>query len=42
MQSIPLFLDILKTADFPLKDADVGSSQGVWHVIYVFFWIVFR
>ena len=42
MQSIPLFLDILKIADFPLKDGDASRSQGVCHVIYVVFWIVFR
>ena len=35
MQSKPVFLDILKIADFRWKNADV--SQGVCRVIYVFF-----
>ena len=36
MQSIPVFSDILKLADFRWKNADVSRAQGVCHVIYVF------
>ena len=36
-QSIPVFPDKLKIADFRLKKADVSRAQGVCHVIYVFF-----
>ena len=34
MQSIPVFPDILKIADFRRKEADVSRTQGVCHVIY--------
>ena len=37
MQSISVFPDITKTADFWWKNADVSGNQGVCHVIYVFF-----
>ena len=37
MQSIPVFPDILKIADFRWKNADVSKTQGACHVIYVFF-----
>ena len=37
MWSISVFLDITKIADFRLKNADVNRTQGVWHVIYIFF-----
>ena len=32
MQSISVFLDIAKDADFRLKNADVRRTQGVCHV----------
>ena len=35
--SIPVFLDILKIADFWSKNADVSRTQGVCQVIYVVF-----
>ena len=37
MQSIPVFPDILKISDFRWKNEDVSRTQGVCHVIYVFF-----
>ena len=37
MQSISVFPDILKIADFQWKNADVSRTQGVFHVTYVFF-----
>ena len=37
MQSIPVFPDILKNADFWWKNTDASRTQGVCHVIYVFF-----
>ena len=37
MQSISVFLDIIKIADFQWKNADVSRTQGVFHVIYIFF-----
>ena len=33
MQSIPVFPDILKIADFWWKNADVSRTQGLCHVI---------
>ena len=42
MKSIHKFLDIAKFADFRLKTADVGRSQGVCHVIHIFLLDVFR
>ena len=37
MQSIHLFLDIAKFADFEWKIADISRTQGVCHVIHIFF-----
>ena len=37
MQSISLFLDTVKFADFQSKNADDSKTQGVCHVIHVFF-----
>ena len=37
MQSIHVFLDIAKFADFRWKIADVKRTKGVYHVIYIFF-----
>ena len=37
MQSIPVFPDLLKIADFWRKNADVSKTQGACHVIYIFF-----
>ena len=37
MQSIPVFPNILKIADFGWKNADASKIQGVCHEIYVFF-----
>ena len=37
MQSINLFLDITKVADFWWKNADFSKTQRVCHVIYMFF-----
>ena len=41
MESISVFLDITKVADFWLKKllifADVSRTQEVFHVIYMFF-----
>ena len=42
MQSLSVFLDIAKFADFWWKNADVSRTQGVHHVIHIFFWIFFR
>ena len=37
MQSISVFYDITKFADFLRKNADVSRTQGVCHVIHIFF-----
>ena len=37
MQSISVFLDIAKFADFRWKNADVSRTQEVCHVISIFF-----
>ena len=37
MQSIYVFLDITKIADFWYKNTDVSITQGGCHVIYIFF-----
>ena len=37
MQSISIFLDITKFADFQWKSADVSRAQGFCHVIHTFF-----
>ena len=36
MQSISVFLDVAKFADFRLKNRDISRTQGVCHVIYIF------
>ena len=37
MQSISVFLDITKVADFQRKNANVNRTLGICHVIYLFF-----
>ena len=37
MQSVSVFLDVAKVADFQWKSADVNRTQGVCHVIHTFF-----
>ena len=37
MQSISVFPDILNVGNFRWKNADVSRTQGMCHVIYVFF-----
>ena len=37
MESIYVFLDIAKLADFLWKNDAVGRTQGVWHVVHIFF-----
>ena len=37
MQSVSVFLDIAKFADFPRKNADVSRNNWVCHVIHIFF-----
>ena len=37
MQSIPVFVDITKFANFQKKNADVSKNQGLYHVIDIFF-----
>ena len=37
MQSIFVFLDKTKFADFRLKNADASRTQGMFHTIYIFF-----
>ena len=37
MQSVSLFLDIAKIADVRWKNADFSRTQGVCHVIHMFF-----
>ena len=37
MQSVSVFLDIAKFADSPWKNADARRTQGVCHLIYIFF-----
>ena len=36
MQSISVFLDITKFADFRGRNADVSRTQRMCHVIYIF------
>ena len=36
MQSISVFLDVIKVADFPQKNADVSRALEVAHVMYIF------
>ena len=35
--SISVFLDVAKFADFWGKNADVSRTQGISHLIYIFF-----
>ena len=35
--TVPVFLDIAKFADFRSKNADVNRTEGVCHVIHIFF-----
>ena len=35
MESISVFLDITKVANFCIKKADVSTIQGVCHMIYM-------
>ena len=37
MQSITVFLDITKIADLGQKNVDISRSQGLCHVMYLFF-----
>ena len=37
MQSISTFLNIAKFTDFCWKNADAGRTQGLLHVINIFF-----
>ena len=37
MQSISVFLDMAKLADFWGKNADASKTKGVCHVIHMFF-----
>ena len=37
MQSITVFFDIAKFADFHLENFDVRRIQGVYHVIHTIF-----
>ena len=37
MESISVFLDIAKFADFRYKNADASKTQGVCHLIHIFF-----
>ena len=37
MQSISVFSDIAKFADFQWKNADVTTTQGMCHMIHRFF-----
>ena len=36
MQSISVFSDIAKFADFQWKSADVSITQGMCHMIHIF------
>ena len=37
MESIPVFLDTTKFADFPQKNSVVSRTQRVCHVIHIVF-----
>ena len=37
MRSITVFVDITKVAYFWLKNADVNGTEGVCHMIYIYF-----
>ena len=36
MQSVSVFLDTSKVADFQCKNVDVIRTQGLCHTIYIF------
>ena len=38
MQSIYVFLDVTKVADFRWKNPDFSKTEGVFHVIHTFIW----
>ena len=42
MQPISVFFDITKVADSQLTNNDVIRTQGLCHVIYIFFWIFLK
>ena len=37
MESVPVFLNITKVADFCSKNAEINRTQGACHGIYIFF-----
>ena len=37
MQSVSVFMDIAKFADFRLKNANISRIQGLCRVIHIFF-----
>ena len=37
MQPVSVLLDILKVVNFWLENADVSRTQGVYHVISIYF-----
>ena len=37
IQSLSVFLDIAKFADFAWKNTDVSRTQGECHVVYILF-----
>ena len=37
MQSVPVFLDVTIIADFWSKNVDASRTQGVCHMVYMFF-----
>ena len=41
-ESISVFSDIAKFSGFGLKNVDVSTTQGVYHVIHIFFQVFFR
>ena len=41
-ESISVFSDIAKFSGFRLKNVDVSTTQGVYHVIHIFFQVFFR
>ena len=41
-ESVSVFSDIAKFSGFRLKNVDVSTTQGVYHVIHIFFQVFFR
>ena len=37
MQSVSVFLEIAKFADFVRQNIDVSRTQGMYHLIHIFF-----